>query len=335
MINLDKDELYPLLFEPVYKPVMWGGHKLADLLKRPVPKDGQPIGEAWEICDREEFESPVLNGPLKGTSIRRLVENLGRDFVGHTYGGGRFPLLVKLIDAGRRLSLQVHPNEEVSARLGDGAQPKTEMWYIIQADKGAKIIAGLSPKSSRMRFMENLHSADIEQQLQVFDSFAGDAYFISSGRVHAIGAGNLLLEIQQNSDTTYRISDWGRAGSDGKPRKLHIEQALESIDFMDRTVPRITGASDNVDHNRKFPIINRCPFFKVDELMLTTDWHDSTATNASFHLLTAINKPFVVGSDLKSTSVPVGSTCLIPACFGSYSVSLPEGGPATLIRTTL
>lgn len=335
MINLDKDELYPLLFEPVYKPVMWGGHKLADLLKRPVPKGGQPIGESWEICDREGCESPVLNGALQGTALHELVENYGRDFVGHSYEGGRFPLLVKLLDAGRRLSLQVHPNEEACARLGGGAQPKTEMWYIIHAEKGAKIIAGLSPKSSRMRFMENLHSADIEQQLQVFDSFAGDAYFINAGRVHAIGAGNLILEIQQNSDTTYRISDWGRTGPDGKPRTLHIEQALESIDFMDRTVPRITGASDNVDHNRKFPIINRCPFFKVDELLLTTDWHDSTKSSASFHLLTAINKPFVVGSESRTTKVPVGSTCLIPACFGSYSVSLPEGGPATLIRTTL
>ena len=334
MINLDKDELYPLLFEPAYKEVLWGGHRLAEKFGRPLPVDGPPVGEAWEICDRPEFESPVLNGPLRGVTLRELVSGFGRDFVGHTFQGGRFPILVKLLDAEKRVSLQVHPNEAACRSIGGNAEPKTEMWYILAAEKGAKIIAGLSPKSSRMQFMENLHSPDIENQLQVFDSFPGDAYFISAGRVHAIGAGNLLLEIQQNSDTTYRLSDWGRVGADGKPRELHIEQALKCIDFMDRTVPRITAPSDWVSHNRKFPLLNRCPFFQVDELLLSTDWHDSTESTASFHLLTAVSAPFKVGRTDKSTDVPIGSTCLLPACFGNYTIN-PAGEQATIIRTTL
>ena len=272
---------------------------------------------------------------MKGVTIRELVEKFGRDFVGRTFRGGRFPILVKLLDAEKRVSLQVHPSAAACAMIGGSAEPKTEMWYILDAAPGATILAGINPKSSKMRFLENLNSPDIEAQLQVFDSFPGDAYFIPAGRVHAIGAGNLLLEIQQNSDTTYRISDWGRVGADGKPRELHIEQALKCIDFMDRTVPRITGPSDQVNHNRKFPLLNHCPFFRVEELLLTTDWHDSTVSTASFHLLTAVSAPFTVGRAGRLTEVPTGSSCLLPACFGSYTITPSGDGQKTIIRTTL
>ena len=335
MVTMDKDELYPLLFGSAYKQVLWGGRRLAEKFGRPLPSDGSPVGEAWEICDRPEFESPVINGPLKGVTLHELITAFGRDFVGRSFQGGRFPILVKLLDAEKRVSLQVHPDENACKLLGGNAEPKTEMWYILDAAKGAKIIAGLSPKSSRMQFMENLHSPDIESQLQVFDSFAGDAYFIRAGRVHSIGAGNLLLEIQQNSDTTYRLSDWGRVGADGKPRELHIEPALKCIDFMDRTVPRITAPSDKVSHNRKFPLLNRCPYFQVDEMLLSTDWHDSTGSTASFHLLTAVNAPFTVGRAGCTTDVAIGSTCLLPACFGNYTIRPSGEGQTTIIRTTL
>ncbi|MBR4665727.1 MAG: class I mannose-6-phosphate isomerase [Lentisphaeria bacterium] len=335
MVNLDKDALYPLLFEPACKQVIWGGHRLAEKYGRALPEDGAPVGESWEICDRPEFASPVSNGPLKGVTLRELVEKFGREFVGRSFRGGRFPILVKLLDAEKRVSLQVHPDAAACAMIGGSAEPKSEMWYILDAAPGATILAGINPKSSKMRFLENLNSPDIEAQLQVFDSFPGDAYFIPAGRVHAIGAGNLLLEIQQNSDTTYRISDWGRVGADGKPRELHIEQALKCIDFMDRTVPRITGPSDQVSHNRKFPLLNHCPFFRVEELLLTTDWHDSTASTASFHLLTAVSAPFTVGRAGKFTEVPTGSSCLLPACFGSYTITPSGDGQKTIIRTTL
>lgn len=335
---IDRDALYPLLFEPVYKEVMWGGSKIAGILGRSIPETVKgPVGEAWEICDRDDGSSILANGPLKGTPLRRLMNEYGSDIVGGKYRGGPFPLLVKIIDAEKRLSLQVHPDEAACARAGNTIEPKTEMWYIIQADKGAKIIAGLRGDTTRMQFLNTMSSQEVERTLQIFDSVPGDAYFINAGRIHAIGGGNLLLEIQQNSNTTFRISDWGRVDSNGKSRELHVNEARDCIDFMDRTVPRITGVSDHADHNRKYPIINKCPFFKVEDLRLVETWYDNTAPSDSFHLITAINAPVRVGRDERTVDLKPGSTCLIPAAFGKYTVSVqtPENGHATVIKTTL
>ena len=160
-------------------------------------------------------------------------------------------------------------------------------------------------------------------------------YFISSGKVHAIGTGNLLLEVQQNSDTTYRVSDWGRVGPDGKSRELHVDKALESIHFMDRTSPRICGVSDFTEHNRKFPIIKMCPYFKVDDLRLTYSWPDTTFSTNSFHMITAINHSVTVGRGDRLTQVPSGTTCIIPASFGRYTISLDTDEETTVVRTTL
>ncbi|OGV56092.1 MAG: hypothetical protein A2X49_07735 [Lentisphaerae bacterium GWF2_52_8] len=332
---IDKDKLYPLLFEPIYKKVMWGGKSMGPVLGRKMPKTKQPIGESWDISDRDEDNSIVSNGPLAGASINELVSHYGKNLVGRNFRGGRFPLLVKIIDAGLRLSLQVHPDDAACKRIGGGAEPKTEMWYIINAKPGAKIIAGLKAHSTQRQFMANLNSEDIENCLQVFDSVSGDAYFINSGRIHAIGAGNLLLEIQQNSNTTYRVSDWGRVSPDGTPRELHMDQALNSIDFTDRTVCRIAGVSDSMEHNRKFPMINKCPYFRVDDLRLVESWRDSTDSSSSFHLITAIKSPVVVGLGELTTLVPKGSTCLIPACFGKYTITLQDEQETTVIKTTL
>ena len=330
---IEKDELYPLLFDPIYVEVVWGGNLMREHLKRNVPETQVPVGESWEISDRDGAESVVSNGPLKGISIRDLILHYEKALVWNVFNGGRFPLLVKLIDAGKRLSLQVHPDEHACLKTS-GAQPKTEMWYVIASKPGAKIIAGLKPTCTQRRFIETINSNDIENCLQVFTSVPGDAFFISAGRVHAIGGGNLLLEIQQNSNTTYRISDWGRLGSDGNPRELHVDKALECINFTDRTSPRIAGVSGFSDHNRKFPIINRCPFFRVDDLRLAERWPDSTDGN-SFHLITAVNNPVTITRYDISVKVDKGSTCMIPASFGDYSIIVEEGKDTTVIRTTL
>lgn len=335
MIELDKEALYPLLFEPLYREVVWGGTLLREHFGRELPKTEVPVGEAWDLTDREEAESVIANGTLQGQGFRALLERHGRSLVGERFRGGRFPLLIKFIDAGKRLSLQVHPDEAAAAKLGGGAEPKTETWYVVAARPGAKIMAGLAPSCTRQRFLQSLHSADIEECLQTFDSLPGDAYFIPAGCIHAVGAGNLLLEIQQNSDTTYRISDWGRLGADGKPRELHLDQALASISFTDRTNPRIVGVVDTAPHNRKFPIVNRCPLFKVDDLRLVQEWPDHT-DGTSFHLLTTITAPVEVVSRERDcrVEVPIGRTCLVPANFGRYRIQLPAG-PATVIRTSL
>jgi mannose-6-phosphate isomerase len=183
--------------------------------------------------------------------------------------------------------------------------------------------------------MENLHSTEIENSLQTYESIPGDAYFISAGTVHAIGAGNLLLEIQQNSNTTYRISDWGRIGFDGKSRELHIDEALKCINFMNRTSPRVSGVSDKMAHNRRFPLVKTCPYFKMDELKLVESMLDHT-NGSSFHLLTAINNPITVKSEASNVSVKVktGSSTLIPASMGTYSIGICEEEMTTVIKTS-
>lgn len=331
---IEKDALYPLVFAPIYKEVMWGGDKLATIMKREIPPHSDPIGEAWEIVDRDDAVSVVENGPLKGCTIRRLIEYYGKDLVGHQFNGGRFPLLVKLIDAGKRLSLQVHPDEAACARTS-GIEPKTEMWYIIHADKGAKIIAGLRNDTTKVQFLQNIASQEVERTLQIFDSVPGDAYFIKAGKVHAIGAGNLLLEIQQNSNTTFRISDWGRVDANGKSRELHIDAARDCIDFTDRTVPRITGPCDSTDRNRKYPVVNTCPFFKVEDLRLVETWRDNTFTTSSFHIITAVNESVTVGREDRTVVLKAGTSCLIPAAFGPYQIAVPAGKHATVVKTTL
>lgn len=334
--QIEHGDLYPMLFEPVYKAVLWGGTKMSQVLNRNVPVDSGPIGEAWDICDRPGVESAVINGPLAGYSIHRLVQLFGQDFVGASFRGSRFPVMVKIIDAGKKLSLQVHPGESSLSRLGSTAEAKTEMWYVIDADPTSKLFAGLKTTATKQAFLDMLYSPDVEQMLQSFDSIPGDAFFINAGRIHAIGAGNLLLEIQSNSDTTYRVTDWDRVdATTGKMRKLHVQEAMLCMDFMDRTVSRISGSSNYTDHNRKYPLINRCPYFHCDDLKLVGPWRDNTESTRSCHILTAVNAPIAVENDRFRTEVPTGYSVLIPACFGAYTVLVASDHTTTVIRTTL
>jgi len=332
---IDRDKLYPLVFQPIYLGKMWGGTQIKDFLKRDVPDLKEPVGESWELVDREDEQSIVANGPLKGATITQLVKHYGKALLGTKYTGGRFPLLVKIIDASERLSLQVHPDEQACARLGGGAEPKTEMWYILNSKKGAKIMAGVNPRSTRQQLLSTMQTAEVEKHLQVFESEPSDAYFISSGTLHAIGEGNLLVEIQQNSDTTYRVSDWGRVDKDGNSRELHLEKALESINYMNRTSPRIPGVVGVVQHNRKFPVVNRCRFFTVDDLRLIGEWNDDTTVSGSFHLITCINKHIRISTNDSNVDLNPGQTCLIPASLGAYRVLPMEPGETDVLRTTL
>ncbi|MCP3967564.1 MAG: mannose-6-phosphate isomerase [Lentisphaerae bacterium] len=335
MEMIDRDNLYPMIFEPIYHDKMWGGTQISEVLKRSVPTMHDPVGESWEIVDREDEQSVVANGPLKGATISQLINNFGKSLLGSKFNGGRFPLLVKLIDAGKRLSLQVHPDEQACDRIGEGAEPKTEMWYIISARKGAKIMAGMNPRSTKQQLLATLSSSEVEDHLQVYPSQSGDAYFISSGTLHAIGEGNLLLEIQQNSDTTYRVSDWGRVDNSGSPRELHVDKAMDSINFTNRTSPRIPGVVGEVAHNRKFPVVNRCRFFSVDDLRIVEEWVDNTVSSSSFHMISAINKPVRVGNKEQFVELVAGQTCLIPANFGTYKITPLAEGECDVLKSTL
>jgi mannose-6-phosphate isomerase len=210
---------------------VWGGRDLEKKLGRTLPKE-KVIGESWELVDRAEEQSVVIDGPLAGKTIRELLERSAGEILGPGRNGSQpFPILVKWLDCQDRLSLQVHPPAEIAPSLG--GEPKTENWYVAECAPDASLIVGLKKGVTRQQFTEALEANQAESCVHRFPVKAGDSILVESGRMHAIDAGNLILEIQQNSDTTYRVYDWGRVGLDGAPRQLHIEESLQSIDFED------------------------------------------------------------------------------------------------------
>ena len=217
-----------LRFTPIYQERVWGGRALADFPGRTLPGEA-PIGESWELVDREEADSVGVDGVTLG----HLRKTDPSSLMGPNWGAERpFPILVKWLDCRERLSLQVHPPAEVAPELK--GEPKTENWYIAKATPEAALLAGLKPGGDAVAFRNALESGRLEELVCRLPSSDGDSLFVPSGRLHAIDGGNLILEIQQNSDTTYRVYDWGRVGLDGRPRQLHLEESMRSIDFADR-----------------------------------------------------------------------------------------------------
>ncbi|MEY2479302.1 MAG: mannose-6-phosphate isomerase [Verrucomicrobiota bacterium] len=226
----------PLVFEPIFMERIWGGRELEKRFGKKLPLDKR-IGESWEIVDRAEAQSVVRDGPLRGKTLHDLWTQDRHNIFGDVAESERFPLLIKLLDAREKLSLQVHPPEKIAAQLG--GEPKTEFWYVASADPGAELFLGLQNQTTRSEFERSLRSGNVADHVHTIRVKQGDAMFLPAGRFHAVGAGNLLVEIQQNSDTTYRVFDWNRVDESGKPRQLHVEQALQSIDFND-VKPQLT-----------------------------------------------------------------------------------------------
>jgi mannose-6-phosphate isomerase len=220
----------PLTFKPIFQERIWGGRKLADLFRKDLPV-GKRIGESWEIVDRPEAQSVVTNGPLRGKTLHELWTQDRQSIFGKVPDTDRFPLLIKLLDAQEKLSLQVHPTAEAAKVLG--GEPKTEFWYVAAADPNAELYVGLRASLTREEFRDAVKQRRVADCVHTVRVKAGDAMFLPAGRFHAVGGGNLLVEIQQNSDTTYRVFDWNRVDDKGKPRQLHVDQALQSIDFDD------------------------------------------------------------------------------------------------------
>jgi mannose-6-phosphate isomerase len=224
----------PVCFEPLYMERVWGGRAFESLYRRRLPRPGVPYGESWEVVDRPNEQSVVRSGLMPGMPLHQLwkelrVELFGRR--GYRRNDEHFPLLLKILDAREQLSLQVHPPAAVAARLG--GEPKTEMWFVAHAAPGAELFAGLKRGVTRARFEEALGNGGVADLVHRIPVQAGDFIFIPSGRVHAIGGGIVVFEVQQNSDTTFRVFDWNRTGLDGRPRPLHIAESLECIDFDD------------------------------------------------------------------------------------------------------
>jgi len=209
---------------------IWGGRRLETDFGKKLPANKR-IGESWEIVDRPEAQSVVRDGPLCGKTLHELWTQHRQEIFGDVPDAPRFPLLLKLLDAHEKLSLQVHPTEKAAAKLG--SEPKTEFWYVAAADPGAELFVGLNKAMTRDQFEVALHAGTVAEHVHTIRVKEGDAMFLPAGRLHAVGAGNFLVEIQQNSDTTYRVFDWDRVEDKGRPRQLHADQALECVDFSD------------------------------------------------------------------------------------------------------
>jgi len=288
----------PLLFEPLAMERVWGGRHFETLLGKKIPA-GAVIGELWEVVDRPEAQSIVREGSLKGISLHELWANHREEIFGARHATNpspRFPLLVKLLDARDRLSVQVHPPALRAEELQ--GEPKTECWYFLDADSDASIYAGLKKGVTRTEFEESLATGSVEEKLHRTPVLAGESIFIPSGRLHAIGAGLVIVEIQQNSDTTYRVFDWNRTGLDGKPRDLHVEQSMRSIDFEDFE-PAVTPASE--------PVVADCPLFHVSKLDLTSPV--DLATEGDFSIITGLTGEV----DCAGVRISPGAFALIPA----------------------
>jgi len=260
--------MYPIIFQPIFKDRVWGGRELERLYGKKI-RAGAPIGESWEISDRPNDENVIVNGQFAGKNLRWLMENHAAGILGRARpaAAGRFPLLCKILDARDKLSLQVHPPAGKAAELQ--GEPKTEMWFIADAAPGAELFVGLKRGVTRAEFEEKIADGSVADCFYRVPVQAGDTMFLPSGRVHAIGAGLVIFEIQQNSDTTYRVFDWNRTGLDGKPRELHIAQSLASIDFNDFEPKRVETQFVTVGSIQKRALVND-PLFNVETWKLNS-----------------------------------------------------------------
>ncbi len=248
----------PITFNPLYMQRVWGGRELEKTYHRPLPGADTPFGESWELVDREDAQSIVDHGEWTGTSLNDLWIHHRAELFGDYANEGRFPILLKILDAREALSIQVHPPAAIAENLG--GEPKTEMWFIADCDPGATLYVGLKRGVNRQAFEQAIHDGSVADCVHSIKPHPGESIFIPSGRLHAIGAGFLIHEIQQNSDTTYRVFDWNRLGLDGKPRELHVESSLASIDFGDieptMTAPDQDPLADCPHfHTRRVPLV--------------------------------------------------------------------------------
>jgi mannose-6-phosphate isomerase len=309
--------LYPFTFQPILKERIWGGRELEHLYAKPLPP-GKPIGESWEISDRPGDASVIANGPLAGKNLRWLMENHAAEILGDAKPAaeGRFPLLCKILDAREKLSLQVHPPASRAPELK--GEPKTEMWFIADAVPGAELFVGLKRGVTRTEFEKKIADGSVADCFHRLPVRAGDAMFLPSGRVHGIGAGLVIFEIQQNSDTTYRVFDWNRTGLDGKPRELHVAQSLASIDFNDFE-PKLVETKFTTGGKIRRRTLVSDPLFNVEAWKL-----DSGAGN-----LLQPNKLQIVAVTAGEIEITSGSTA-VKLSAGQFSLI-----PAVLERTEI
>ncbi len=308
--------LYPFTFQPIFKERVWGGREIERLYGKKLPP-GAPIGESWEISDRPGDASVIANGPFAGKNLRWLMENHARELLGDAKAAGRnrFPLLCKILDARDKLSLQVHPPGNKAAELG--GEPKTEMWFIADAAPGAELYVGLKRGVTRAEFEKKTRDGSVAECFHRLPVKPGDSVFVPSGRVHAIGAGLVIFEIQQNSDTTYRVFDWNRVGLDGRPRELHVAESLASIDFGDFEPPLIQSQFAGRDVKSR-PLVTD-PLFNVEALEAKAGARVSLKPH-KLQIIAAVRGQLEIRSGSVSVDLAAGQFCLVPASLAQTEI---------------
>lgn len=320
--------LYPLKFHPILKERLWGGTKLKEVLGKPIESD--ITGESWELSGVKGDISEVANGPLVGTSLEDLIAKqpeavLGKSVVERF--GNDFPILIKFIDAKQDLSIQLHPNDKL-AKERHNSFGKTEMWYIMDADPGAKLIVGFNKDVEKTEYVESLEQGTLLDLMNYEEVEEGDTFFINTGKIHAIGAGVLLAEIQQTSDVTYRVFDFNRKDKDGNLRELHTGLAVDAIDYEMKDDFKVGYPNDKDTVNDMVD----CPYFKTNFLELTKNMEQDLSQRDSFTIYMCVGGKATISNDWGSANIQKGETILLPA--SSTFVEIEAKG-AKLLEVTI
>lgn len=321
--------MYPLKFRPILKTLVWGGEKIAPF--KGIETGQHNIGESWELSGVKGNESVVANGPLAGKTITELISEYRESLLGRANWektGTEFPLLVKFIDARQDLSIQVHPDDELAARRHNGSKGKTEMWYVVSADKDAHLMSGLSRKITPEEYVARVGNNTITEVLHDYKVSRGDVFFLPAGRIHSIGSGSFIAEIQQTSDITYRIYDFGRLGLDGKPRELHTELAKDAIDYSVEDDYR----THYTEKKNEETVLVDCKYFTTSLLEIDRPFFkDLSALDSFLIVICTAGKGELTDNEGHRESLRQGETVLIPASTASLTVT-PDG-PMTLLTS--
>lgn len=316
-------DLYPLRFQPLLQNYPWGGHRLATMLGKDFPAH-ETRAESWEVVDHGEHQSRVAFGPLQATTLRELVITRGPELFGAQHPQEKFPLLFKFLDANDRLSVQVHPSDELAAKLTPPDLGKTEAWVIMHAEPDSTLYAGLKPDIDRLVLERAIQNGTTETCLHQLVPRVGDCFFLEAGTVHALGAGLVVAEIQQSSNVTYRLFDWNRRGSDGQPRALHIAEGLKATNFACGPVapqsPRVT----------QWPHVQRLVTdgkFILDRWAISTP--QSIGGDGRFHILAVLAGKVFLEGDLSHQPLTCGQTAVLPAVVASRNL-VPQGAAVLL-----
>lgn len=320
--------MYPLKFNPILKERLWGGSKLGDIFGKPIETD--ITGESWEVSTVKGDVSVVANGAIAGTSLQELIDKDAESFLGKSVVerfGKEFPILIKFIDAKQDLSIQLHPNDALAKERHDSFG-KTEMWYIMDADKDANLIVGFNKTVTKEEYQKSIENDTLLDLLNYEKVKEGDTFFINTGKIHAIGAGVVLAEIQQTSDVTYRVFDFNRKDKNGNLRELHTDMALDAMDYEKKDDFKIA-------YNKQSNIVNGmvdCPYFKTNYINLTEDLEQNISSRDSFTIYMCVSGEAVVVNEDGETSVKKGETVLLPA--NSDKVIIQTKG-VTLLEVTI